>query len=399
MNQETTPGIKPHVNVGTIGHVDHGKTTLTAAITKVLCREGGSRATGYDKIDTVPEDRVHEITVHVARVDYETEKRHYTHIDCPGHVDYVKNMITGASRMDGAILVVSAPTGPMPQTREHILLARQVGVEDLVVFMNKADQVEGEKILSMVEDEIRELISSTGYDGEKVPVVRGSALRALQCGCGRRDCGKCGRIHDLMDACDAGISEPVREHDRPFLLPVDDVYWVEGRGLTVTGLAERGTVRLRDELEIIGFGETGRSTLTALELNRKPVEVGRAGENVDLVFKHLKEGDVRRGQVIAAPGSILPSRRFSAQIYVLTRDEGGREKAFLSGYRSQFFFRTAEVTGEIRLPEDLSMAMPGDYVSADVELEHSIALDNGLRFALREGERTVGAGSISEIKE
>jgi len=387
---------KPHCNIGTIGHVDHGKTTLTAAITKVLAEVGGAEFTAYDQIDRAPEEKARGITISTAHVEYETAARHYAHVDCPGHADYVKNMITGAAQMDGAILVVSAADGPMPQTREHILLARQVGVPALVVYMNKVDQVDDEEILELVELEIRELLSSYDFPGDDIPVVKGSALAALEDG--DEATGR-GSVLELMLSVDEYIPQPDRPKDQPFLMPIEDVFSISGRGTVVTGRVETGVIKVSDPVEIVGIRETSKSVCTGVEMFRKLLDQGEAGDNVGLLLRGIGRTDVERGQVIAAPGSIRPHTRFSCEAYVLTKDEGGRHTPFFSNYRPQFYFRTTDVTGSVVLPEGTEMVMPGDNVSMEVQLIAPIAMDEGLRFAIREGGRTVGAGVVSKIIE
>ncbi|MCM8766632.1 MAG: elongation factor Tu [Candidatus Omnitrophica bacterium] len=391
---------KPHVNVGTIGHVDHGKTTLTSAITMVLEKEKKARFTKYEEIDKAPEERERGLTINIAHIEYETDKRHYAHIDCPGHADYIKNMITGAAQMDGAILVVSAPDGPMPQTREHILLARQVDVPAIVVFMNKMDMIEDKELVELVELEVRELLSKYGFPGEQVPIVKGSALKVLECGCGRRECEWCGRIWELMDSIDNYIPEPVRVIDQPFLLAVEDVFSITGRGTVATGRIERGKIRVGEEVEIIGLShEIKRSVVTGLEMFRKELEEGVAGDNVGVLLRGIEKDEVERGMVIAAPGSITPHTRFKAQVYVLKKEEGGRHTPFFTGYRPQFYIRTTDVTGEIKLPEGVEMVMPGDNIEMEIKLIYPVALEKGQRFAIREGGKTVGAGATTEIIE
>ncbi len=387
---------KPHCNVGTIGHVDHGKTSLTAAITKVLAETGGATFTAYDQIDKAPEERARGITISTAHVEYETQKRHYAHVDCPGHADYVKNMITGAAQMDGAILVVSAADGPMPQTREHILLARQVGVPALVVFMNKCDMVDDPELLDLVELEVRELLSSYQFPGDKIPIVRGSALMALE----DKDpaLGK-QAILQLMEAVDEYIPQPDRPKDRPFLMPIEDVFSISGRGTVVTGRIERGIVKVGEEVEIIGLKPTVKTVVTGVEMFRKLLDSGEAGDNIGALLRGTKREEVERGQVLAKPGSITPHTKFKAEAYVLTKEEGGRHTPFFSNYRPQFYFRTTDVTGTIVLPQGTEMVMPGDNVSMEVHLIAPIAMDEGLRFAIREGGRTVGAGVVASIIE
>jgi elongation factor Tu len=387
---------KPHCNVGTIGHVDHGKTSLTAAITKILAETGGATYTAYDQIDKAPEERARGITISTAHVEYETKARHYAHVDCPGHADYVKNMITGAAQMDGAILVVSAADGPMPQTREHILLARQVGVPALVVFMNKCDMVDDPELLDLVELEVRELLSSYQFPGDKIPVVRGSALMALEDK--NPELGK-QAILKLMQAVDESIPQPDRPKDRPFLMPVEDVFSISGRGTVVTGRIERGIVKVGEEIEIIGLRPTVKTVVTGVEMFRKLLDQGEAGDNIGALLRGTKREDVERGQVLAKPGSITPHTKFKAEAYVLTKEEGGRHTPFFSNYRPQFYFRTTDVTGTIVLPQGTEMVMPGDNVSMEVHLIAPIAMDEGLRFAIREGGRTVGAGVVASIIE
>jgi len=387
---------KPHVNVGTVGHVDHGKTTLTAAITKVLAEAQGGTAVAFDQIDKAPEERARGITISTAHVEYETDNRHYAHVDCPGHADYVKNMITGAAQMDGGILVVNAADGPMPQTREHILLARQVGVPALVVFMNKVDQVDDEELLELVEMEIRELLSSYDFPGDDIPIIAGSALAALE---GRDDeIGK-NKILELMAAVDEYIPAPDRPMDQPFLMPIEDVFSISGRGTVVTGRIERGVVNVGEEIEIIGIKDTTKTTCTGVEMFRKLLDRGEAGDNIGALLRGVAREDVERGQVLAKPGSITPHTNFEAQAYILTKDEGGRHTPFFTNYRPQFYFRTTDVTGVCQLPEGTEMVMPGDDVKMTVELIAPIAMDEGLRFAIREGGRTVGAGVVSKISK
>ncbi len=391
---------KPHVNVGTIGHVDHGKTTLTAAMTKLLATKGLAEYVPFEKIDKAPEERERGITIAIAHVEYETPKRHYAHVDCPGHADYIKNMITGAAQMDGAILVVSAADGPMPQTREHILLARQVEVPAIVVFMNKADLVDDEELLELVELEVRELLSKYEFPGDEVPVVVGSALKALECGCGREDCDNCKAVWELLEAIDEYIPTPVRDVDKPFLMPVEDVFSITGRGTVATGRVERGKVKVGDEVEIVGFSEERRKTVvTGVEMFRKLLDEAVAGDNIGTLLRGIDKDEVERGQVLAKPGSIQPHRKFKAEVYVLTKEEGGRHTPFFTGYRPQFYFRTTDVTGEVKLPEGVEMVMPGDNVQVSVELITPIAIEEGLRFAIREGGKTVGAGVVTEISE
>jgi elongation factor Tu len=389
---------KPHVNVGTIGHVDHGKTTLTAAITKTLHNAGLAEYVPFDQIDKAPEEKARGITIAIAHVEYETKNRHYAHIDCPGHADYVKNMITGAAQMDGAILVVSAADGPMPQTREHVLLARQVGVPRIVVYLNKVDMVDDPELLELVEVEVRDLLSEYEFPGDEVPVIRGSALKALECGCGKEECEWCASIWQLMDALDTYIPEPVREIDKPFLMPIEDVFSITGRGTVVTGRIERGRIKTGEEVEIVGIQrDTKKTVVTGVEMFRKVLDEGIAGDNVGLLLRGIGKDDVERGQVVAAPGSITPHTQFRAQVYVLKKEEGGRHTPFFNGYRPQFYFRTTDVTGTIKLPEGVEMVMPGDNIEMEVELIAPIAMEEGLRFAIREGGRTVGAGTVTKI--
>jgi len=387
---------KPHCNVGTIGHVDHGKTTLTAAITKVLAESGGAVFTAYDQIDKAPEEKARGITISTAHVEYETKARHYAHVDCPGHADYVKNMITGAAQMDGAILVVSAADGPMPQTREHILLARQVGVPALVVYLNKVDMVDDPELLELVELEVRELLSVYQFPGDKIPIIRGSALYALE---GREPKLGHDSIISLMDAVDKFIPQPNRPKDRPFLMPVEDVFSISGRGTVATGRVERGIVKVGEEVEIIGLKPTTKTVVTGVEMFRKLLDAGEAGDNIGCLLRGTKREEIERGQVLAAPGSITPHTKFKAEAYVLTKEEGGRHTPFFTNYRPQFYFRTTDVTGTVQLPEGTEMVMPGDNVTMTVELIQPIAMDEGLRFAIREGGRTVGAGVVASIIE
>jgi len=387
---------KPHCNIGTIGHVDHGKTTLTAAITKVLAEKGGATFTAYDQIDKAPEEKARGITISTAHVEYQTANRHYAHVDCPGHADYVKNMITGAAQMDGAILVVSAADGPMPQTREHILLARQVGVPALVVYMNKVDMVDDSELLDLVELEVRELLSSYDFPGDDIPIVKGSALAALE---GRDDAIGKESILKLMDAVDSYIPQPERPKDQPFLMPIEDVFSISGRGTVVTGRIERGVVKVGEEVEIVGIRDTQKSTVTGVEMFRKLLDAGEAGDNVGCLLRGIDKDAVERGQVLCKPGSITPHKKFKAEAYVLTKEEGGRHTPFFTNYRPQFYFRTTDVTGVVTLPEGTEMVMPGDNVSFEVELITPIAMEEKLRFAIREGGRTVGAGVVSSIIE
>jgi len=396
MSKEKFERTKPHCNIGTIGHVDHGKTTLTAAITKVLAEAGGAEFQAFDQIDKAPEEKERGITISTSHVEYETDGRHYAHVDCPGHADYVKNMITGAAQMDGAILVVNAADGPMPQTREHILLARQVGVPALVVYMNKVDQVDDEELLELVELEIRELLSSYEFPGDDISIVKGSALAALE---GRDDeIGK-NSIMELMAAVDKDVPQPDRPKDQPFLMPIEDVFSISGRGTVVTGRIERGVVNVGDEIEIVGIKDTQKTTCTGVEMFRKLLDTGEAGDNVGCLLRGTKREEVERGQVLAKPGSITPHTKFECECYILNKDEGGRHTPFFSNYRPQFYFRTTDVTGTIELPEGTEMVMPGDNISMQVNLIAPIAMDDGLRFAIREGGRTVGAGVVAKIIE
>ena len=394
MSKEKFDRSKPHVNIGTIGHVDHGKTTLTAAITKVMAEAGGAEFQAYDQIDKAPEERARGITISTAHVEYETPNRHYAHVDCPGHADYVKNMITGAAQMDGAILVVNAADGPMPQTREHILLARQVGVPALVVFLNKVDQVDDEELLELVEMEVRELLSSYEFPGDDIPIIRGSALAALE---GRDDAIGKEKILELMNAVDEYIPQPDRPKDGAFLMPVEDVFSISGRGTVVTGRVERGIVKVGEEIEIVGIRDTQKTTVTGVEMFRKLLDQGEAGDNVGCLLRGVGREDVERGQVLAKPGSVTPHKKFKAEAYILTKDEGGRHTPFFTKYRPQFYFRTTDVTGECMLPEGTEMVMPGDNVEMEVELIQPIAMEEKLRFAIREGGRTVGAGVVAKI--
>ena len=394
MAKEKFDRSKPHVNIGTIGHVDHGKTTLTAAITKVLSEKGYAQFEDYADIDKAPEERERGITINTAHVEYQTDKRHYAHVDCPGHADYVKNMITGAAQMDGAILVIAATDGPMAQTREHILLARQVGVPRMVVFMNKCDMVDDAELLDLVEMEIRELLSSYGFDGDNTPIIRGSALKALE---GDADAVKA--INELMDAVDEWIPTPERDVDKPFLMSIEDVFTITGRGTVVTGRVERGQLKLNDEVEIVGLRDTQKTVVTGIEMFRKTLDYAEAGDNAGVLLRGISREDVERGQVLAKPGSVHPHKKFKAQVYVLSKEEGGRHTPFFSNYRPQFYFRTTDVTGVITLPEGTEMVMPGDNVEMTVELIAPIAVENGTKFSIREGGRTVGAGNVSEIME
>src|SRR5438445_767808 len=385
---------KPHLNIGTIGHVDHGKTTLTAAITKVLEKQGKAKFLAYDQIDKAPEERERGLTINIAHVEYETDKRHYAHVDCPGHADYVKNMITGAAQMDGAILVVSAADGPMPQTREHILLARQVGVPAIVVFLNQADMVDDKELLDLVELEVRELLSKYKFPGDDTPIVIGSALKALE---GDVSAMGEGAILKLMEAVDSFIQEPVRAIDKPFLMPVEDVFTISGRGTVVTGRVERGVVKVGEEIEIVGFRDTQKTVATGVEMFRKLLDEGQAGDNIGVLLRGTKREEVERGQVLAKPGSITPHTKFNAEAYVLTKEEGGRHTPFFNGYRPQFYFRTTDVTGVVKLPQGTEMVMPGDNINAEIELITPVAMDEGLKFAIREGGKTVGAGIVTKI--
>jgi elongation factor Tu len=390
---------KPHVNVGTIGHVDHGKTTLTSAITRVLATKGLASYMAFDQIDKAPEEKERGLTIAIAHVEYETAKRHYAHIDCPGHADYIKNMITGAAQMDGTILVVSAADGPMPQTREHVLLAKQVRVPYIVVFLNKVDMVDDPELLDLVELEVRELLSGYDFPGDQTPVIRGSALKALECSCGKPECQWCSAVWKLMDAVDTFIPEPVRDIDKPFLMPIEDVFSISGRGTVVTGRAERGVIKVGDEVEVVGIRPTQKTVCTGVEMFRKTLDQGQAGDNIGILLRGVKREEVERGQVVSRPGSITPHRKFKAEAYILTKEEGGRHTPFFNGYRPQFYFRTTDVTGVAALPEGVEMVMPGDNVQLMVELITPIAMEKELRFAIREGGRTVGAGVISEVLE
>ncbi len=402
MAKEKFERTKPHVNVGTIGHVDHGKTTLTAALTMVLSRKTGTQVRDFDSIDNAPEERERGITIATAHVEYESDKRHYAHVDCPGHADYVKNMITGAAQMDGAVLVVSAADGPMPQTREHILLARQVGVPYIVVYLNKVDMVDDPELLDLVELEVRDLLSQYQFPGDDIPMIRGSALEAMTAGADESkglDDPAFKSIHELLDALDNYIPEPKREMDKPFLMPVEDVFSITGRGTVGTGRVERGIIKQGEEVEIIGFGETRKTVVTGVEMFRKLLDQAQAGDNVGLLLRGVDKDELERGMVVAKPGSVLPHRKFMAEVYILTKEEGGRHTPFFTGYRPQFYFRTTDVTGIAQLPEGIEMVMPGDNVTINVELITPIAMEKELRFAIREGGRTVGAGVIAEILE
>jgi len=390
---------KPHLNVGTIGHVDHGKTTLTSAITLCLSKQGHAEFKAYDAIDNAPEEKARGLTIAIAHIEYETDKRHYAHVDCPGHADYIKNMITGAAQMDGAIVVVSAPDGPMPQTREHILLARQVEVPCLLVALNKIDMMDDEELLELVELEVRELLTKYQFPGDDTPVVRVSALKALECGCGQRDCQWCGKILQLMDAVDEYVPLPQRAKDKPFMMAVEDVFSIKGRGTVATGRVERGTVKTGDEVEIVGIKPTRKTVITGVEMFHKTLSEAEAGDAVGCLIRGIERDEIERGQVLAAPGSVKPHTQFEASVYVLTKDEGGRHTPFFNGYKPQFYIRTLDVTGTIELPKGVEMVMPGDNIKMTMKLIYPVALEEGLRFAIREGGRTVGAGVISKIIE
>ena len=394
MAKEKFDRSKPHVNIGTIGHVDHGKTTLTAAISKVLSGKNGNEAVDFANIDKAPEERERGITINTAHIEYSTEKRHYAHVDCPGHADYVKNMITGAAQMDGAILVIAATDGPMAQTREHILLARQVGVPKMVVFMNKCDMVDDEELLDLVEMEIRDLLNEYGFEGDETPIIRGSALKALE-----GDPQWVSKIDELMDAVDEWIPTPERDNDKPFLMSIEDVFTITGRGTVVTGRVERGMLKLNDEVEIVGIKETKKTVVTGIEMFRKQLDFAEAGDNAGVLLRGISREEVERGQVLAKPGSVTPHHKFKAAVYILSKEEGGRHTPFFTNYRPQFYFRTTDVTGVITLPEGVEIVMPGDNVNMEVELIHSIALEQGTKFSIREGGRTVGAGNVTEIVE
>lgn len=397
MGKEKFTRTKPHMNIGTVGHIDHGKTTLTAAITKVAAMKQGGKFIAYDEIDKAPEEKERGITISTAHVEYETDNRHYAHVDCPGHADYIKNMITGAAQMDGAIIVVAATDGPMPQTREHILLARQVGVPHLVVFMNKCDLVDDPELLELVEMEVRELLTSYGYPGDDIPVIRGSALKALESDSADAPDAQC--VLELLAACDSYFPDPVREIEKPFLMPIEDVFSISGRGTVVTGRVERGIIKVGEEVEIVGIRPTVKTTCTGVEMFRKLLDQGQAGDNIGALLRGTKRDEVERGQVLAAPKSITPHKKFKAEVYVLSKEEGGRHTPFFTGYRPQFYFRTTDITGIIALEEGVEMVMPGDNATFNVELIHPIAMEKGLRFAIREGGRTVGAGVVTEIVE
>jgi len=390
---------KPHINVGTIGHVDHGKTTLTSAITMCLAKEGMADYRAYDSIDNAPEEKARGLTIAIAHIEYETKKRHYAHVDCPGHADYIKNMITGAAQMDGAILVVSAPDGPMPQTREHILLARQVEVPSIVVALNKVDMMEDEELLELVEMEVRELLTKYQFPGDKIPFIRVSAVKALECGCGKEECKWCGPVLKLMDAVDEYVPLPVRPKDKPFLMPVEDVFGIKGRGTVATGRVERGVVKTGDEVEIVGIKPTRKTIVTGVEMFHKTLKEGEPGDAVGCLVRGIERDDIERGQVFAKPGSIKPHTKFEGQVYVLTKEEGGRHTPFFTGYKPQLFIRTLDITGTLDLPQGVEMVMPGDDIMMTVNLIYPVALEQGLHFAIREGGRTVGAGVIGKILE
>ena len=390
---------KPHLNVGTIGHVDHGKSTLTSAVTLCLSKQSETPFRSFDSIDNAPEEKARGLTIAIAHNEYETEKRHYAHVDCPGHADYIKNMITGAAQMDGAVLVVSAPDGPMPQTREHILLARQVEVPSILVALNKVDMMEDPELLDLVELEVRDLLSKYQFPGDKTPIVRVSALKALECGCGKRDCEWCGKILQLTDAIDEWVPLPVRDKDKPFLMPVEDVFGIKGRGTVVTGRVERGVVKTGDEIEIVGIKETRKTVVTGVEMFHKTLEIGEPGDAVGCLLRGIEREDVERGQVLAAPGSVTPHTHFEAEVYVLTKEEGGRHTPFFKGYKPQFYIRTLDITGSVELPKGVEMVMPGDNIKMTIKLIYPVALESGLRFAIREGGKTVASGVISKILE
>jgi len=400
MAKEKFERTKPHVNVGTIGHVDHGKTMLTSVITKVLEKEGKAEFKSYEEIDAAPEERARGITIATFHVEYETEKRHYAHVDCPGHADYIKNMITGAAQMDGAVLVVSASDGPMPQTREHILLARQVGVPSMVVFLNKVDLLDDQELLELVELEVRELLSKYEFPGDEIPIVSGSATKAFDCGCGKRECQWCGKIWEVLDAIDSYIPTPQRDTEKPFLMPVEDVFSITGRGTVATGRVDRGMIKTGEEVEIVGMSEKIRKTVaTGVEMFRKTLDQGQAGDNIGVLLRGVEKDEVERGQVVCKPGSISPHTKFKGEVYILSKEEGGRHTPFFPGYRPQFYFRTTDVTGSVKLPQGVEMVMPGDNISMEVDLIIPIAMEQGLRFAIREGGHTVGAGVIASIIE
>ena len=400
MGKEKFVRSKPHLNIGTIGHVDHGKTTLTSAITKILSTRGKAQALAYEDIDKAPEEKERGLTINISHVEYETDNRHYAHIDCPGHADYIKNMITGAAQMDGSILVVAATDGPMPQTREHILLSRQVNVPAIVVFINKVDQMDDKELIDLVEVEVRELLSKYEFAGDQIPVIKGSALQAMECGCGKEDCPKCKPILDLMKAVDEYIPTPKRDVDKPFLMAIEDVFTISGRGTVVTGRVERGKVKVGEEIEIVGLApQTRKTVVTGIEMFRKTLDEGVAGDNVGLLLRGVEKDAVERGMVIAKPGSITPHTKFKAQIYALKKEEGGRHTPFFSGYRPQFYIRTTDVTGTAKLPQGVEMVMPGDNAEVEVTLIQPVAIEKEMRFAIREGGRTVGAGVVTEILE
>ena len=399
MAKEKFVRTKPHINIGTIGHVDHGKTTLTSAITKALAHKNLAKERSFESIDNAPEEKERGLTIAIAHVEYQTENRHYAHIDCPGHADYIKNMITGAAQMDGAILVVAADDGPMPQTREHILLARQVGLPAIAVFLNKIDLVDDPELLDLVELEVRELLSRYEFPGEEIPVVRGSALPAMECGCGNPECEKCGFIWELLKAVDEYIPQPERDLDKPFLMPVEDVFSIKGRGTVGTGRLERGIIKVGSEVEVVGLKETRKTVATGVEMFNKTLEEGQAGDNIGVLLRGIEKDELLRGMVLAQPGSITPHRRFQGEVYILSKEEGGRHTPFFTGYRPQFYFRTTDVTGSVALPEGTEMVIPGDNVSLDISLIEPIALEEGLRFAIREGGKTVGAGVVTKITE
>lgn len=399
MSKKVFERTKPHINVGTIGHVDHGKTTLTSAITLCLSKSGGTAFRSFDSIDNAPEEKARGLTIAIAHIEYETEKRHYAHVDCPGHADYIKNMITGAAQMDGAILVVSAPDGPMPQTREHVLLARQVEVPCLIVALNKVDMMDDEELLELVELEVRELLSKYKFPGDTTPVIRVSALKALECSCGKRDCEWCGKIMQLMDAVDEYVPEPIRPKDKPFLMPIEDVFSIKGRGTVVTGRVDRGMVKVGDEIEIVGIKETRKTVITGVEMFHKTLPEAEPGDAVGCLIRGIERDEVERGQVIAAPGTVKPHTHFDAEVYVLTKEEGGRHTPFFNGYKPQLYIRTLDITGTIELPQGVEMVMPGDNIKMTVKLIYPVALEEGMRFAVREGGRTVASGVISKIHE
>jgi elongation factor Tu len=390
---------KPHLNVGTIGHVDHGKTTLTSAITLCLSKQGETQFRAFDSIDNAPEEKARGLTIAIAHIEYETAKRHYAHVDCPGHADYIKNMITGAAQMDGAILVVSAPDGPMPQTREHVLLARQVEVPSILVALNKIDMMEDPELLDLVELEVRDLLSKQKFPGDKTPIIRVSALKALECGCGKRDCEWCGKILQLTDTIDEWVPLPVRPKDKPFLMPVEDVFGIKGRGTVATGRVERGVIKTGEEVEIVGIKDTRKTVVTGVEMFHKTLDIGEPGDAIGLLLRGIEREDIERGQVLAAPGSITPHTHFEAEVYVLTKEEGGRHTPFFNGYKPQFYIRTLDVTGVAELPKGVEMVMPGDNIKMTIKLIYPVALEQGLRFAIREGGKTVGAGVIGKIIE